>query len=110
MKTKFFLFFLFTYTVIYPSKDYFGKWSNYQGWMNWKDAKEKCDEIGMRLPTRIELRIARRKGHTETWKKDGAYYWTSEEGSNSNFYTFGIFTGKSILGRADKGKHTRCIR
>ncbi|MBK6605653.1 MAG: hypothetical protein KBF99_10595 [Leptospiraceae bacterium] len=49
-------------------------------------------------------------GITKSWKKDGAYYWTKEELPNSNIYVFGIFTGRAIPARADKGKHTRCIR
>lgn len=110
MKIKLFFLFLLTVTIIFPSKDYMGKWSKYQGWMNWEDAKAKCRNIGMRLPTRKEFQSAHKAGITESWKKDGAYYWTSEESSKSGTYTFGIFVGLSISERADKGKHTRCIR
>jgi hypothetical protein len=28
-----------------------GKWSEYQGYMNWEDGKKKCASLGMRLPT-----------------------------------------------------------
>ncbi|MBP7280867.1 MAG: hypothetical protein KBA66_04790 [Leptospiraceae bacterium] len=110
MKIKLFLLFLFMTTIIFPSKGHMGKWSAYQGWMNWNDARAKCKSINMRLPTRKEFQMARKAGITESWKKDGAYYWTKEELPNSNIYVFGIFTDRSITGRADKGKHTRCIR
>jgi hypothetical protein len=110
MKIKFCVIFLFAITVIFASKDQMGKWSAYQGWMNWEEAKEKCKSINMRLPTRKEFQLVRKTGITESWKKDGAYYWTSEEASNSNIYTFGIVIGRSILAKSDKGKHTRCIR
>lgn len=110
MKMKLLFLFLLTTTIILPSKDHMGKWSQYQGWMNWNDAKAKCKSINMRLPTRKEFQMARKVGITESWKKDGAYYWTKEELPESNIYVFGIFTGRAIPGRADKGKHTRCIR
>ncbi len=29
-------------------------WSEHQGYMNWRNAKTKCESIGMRLPTRKE--------------------------------------------------------
>lgn len=109
MKIKFLIFFL-TFTIsIFASKDFSGKWSAYQGWMNWKDAKIKCKSIGMRLPNRSELQSAYEKGLTESWKKDGGYYWTIEQ-SSKNSYVFGIFTGQHVITRTDKGKHTRCIR
>ncbi len=53
-------------------------WSDYQGGMNWYDAKNKCASLGMRLPSRAELITAYETKVTESWKKDGLDYWTSD--------------------------------
>lgn len=60
------------------------KWSDYQGKMNWNDARTKCAEIGMRLPTREDGVVANKSKITNSWKKDGNYYWTADE-SNEVF-------------------------
>ncbi len=109
MKLKLSLILLLTISVSLSSKNDSGKWSKYQGWMNWKDAKAKCNSIGMRLPTRKEFASAYKMKLTESWKKDGGYYWTTEDSLNG-VYVFGIFMGNTLERVAGKGKHTRCVR
>jgi hypothetical protein len=41
------------------------KWSAYQGNMLWHEAKAKCESIGMRLPTKEELRLFPQKWNEE---------------------------------------------
>lgn len=85
-------------------------WSDYQGYMNWHDAKAKCAGSKMRLPTREELDLEYRDKGTESWKKDGNWYWTSEEYSEASarYYDVDIgfpdFTDKTDL------LHVRCVR
>lgn len=54
-----------------------GKWSAYQGFLNWEDAKAKCASLGMRLPTIEELKAAYSAKITESWRTDGTRYWSS---------------------------------
>lgn len=53
------------------------KWSAYQGFFGFIDAKKKCKSIGMRLPTIEELKSANRSKITKSWDKDSSYYWSS---------------------------------
>jgi hypothetical protein len=96
-----------------PSK---GNFSDYQGKMNWKNAKKKCANLKMRLPTIKELTAAFKAKTTEAWKKEGKLYWTSEElGDDSDIksysYYFNVNTG-TALDVTDKNndKRVRCIR
>lgn len=92
------------------------EWSNYQGHMNWKNAKAKCASIGMRLPSIAELKAAFKAKVTESWKAEwdkSAYfsiYWTSEEYSERGAYNF--YADGGFVDYFDKGYgyHVRCIR
>jgi hypothetical protein len=85
------------------------KWSDYQGEMNWADAKKKCISIGMRLPTRAEVEKAFKLKETNSWKKDGYWFWTSEEYSVSDVYYFDVGLGLVVDHLKEDVNHVRCI-
>jgi hypothetical protein len=62
------------------------RWSDNQGFHSWNDAKEKCESIGMRLPTTEDLSAAYKTGIAKEWIK--AYYWSSEEYSTFSAFSF----------------------
>ncbi len=85
-----------------------GKWSAYQGEMNWYQAALKCVGKGMRLPKMNDFREAYKSGVTKSWENGN--YWSSEEFSDDSAYSFYISDGI-------KGYHpkvfevlVRCIR
>lgn len=86
------------------------KWSDYQGKMNWNDAKTKCLEIGMRLPSLEELKTAYTAKVTEDWKTDGKHYWSSKTYGDENANIFLINEGVSLLFSRNFTYHVRCIR
>jgi len=93
------------------------QWSDYQGKMNWNDAKAKCASLGMRLPTRAELGTAYKAKVTQSWKVDWqksgySNHWTSEEYSASGAYTFYVGDGDDTVSyfKDVDGVHVRCIR
>lgn len=87
-----------------------GKWSAYMGNMNWEDAKAKCKSIGMRLPTRTELKAAYEAKLTEPWTANGSYYWTSEECSEASAYNFTVADGIVFNISKTNVSRVRCIR
>ncbi len=87
-----------------------GKWSEYQGYLNWEDAKAKCASIKMRLPTIEELRKAYVDKVTESWKKDSSVYWSSTPVGDDRAYGLDIFYGDSYdFGRTFVSL-VRCLR
>lgn len=81
------------------SKMGIGGWSVYQGLMNWDDGKAKCESIGMRLPTRAEIKKAIDAKLTAEWKMDDkgySNYWTSEEFMPDTPYGFDVNGGFSV--------------
>ena len=92
------------------------QWSKYLGQMTWRQAMAKAASLGMRLPTRAELRKAFANTDTEFWRADWeesarAYYWTSEESSEDCAYLFFVDNGYVTDGLKDYGYlHVRCIR
>ncbi|MBP6739112.1 MAG: hypothetical protein KA146_03930 [Leptospiraceae bacterium] len=69
------------------------KWSKYQGEMNWDAANRKCFSLGMKLPTRKEIKAAYKSKETNSWMKDGVIYWTSEIYSEGDVCVFNISDG-----------------
>jgi hypothetical protein len=51
------------------------KWSPYQGKKTYQEAKDHCQNKGMRLPTMDELLQAEREGTTKNWSRNGSRYW-----------------------------------
>lgn len=76
-------------------------WSDYQGNRKWKDAKSKCESIGMRLPTISELKDAYDAKLTKSWKESGffsgSYYWSST-GTRDHYYFFDTRFGGTYNG------------
>jgi formylglycine-generating enzyme required for sulfatase activity len=87
-----------------------GKWSEYQGYMNWEDAKKKCASIGMRLPTIEELESAYKSGVTESWKTDGYNYWSSTPVGDDRAYNLSINYGDSDDRYRGVVNRVRCLR
>ena len=88
-----------------------GKWSEYQGYLNWSEANSKCKSIGMRLPILEELKVAYRTKIAESWKKNGNLYWSSTHYNDKQAYLF--FLSEEIGNLKDVGNlkgHVRCIR
>jgi len=55
------------------------RWSDDVRGLTWLQAAQKCASLGMRMPTRAELRDAFLKGDTKQWL--GTWYWTAEMSS-----------------------------
>ncbi|MBP7283113.1 MAG: hypothetical protein KBA66_16130 [Leptospiraceae bacterium] len=98
MKLLFVINLIFLSVGVYQCKSK-NSWSENQGQMNWQEAKKKCQEIGMRLPTDKELSLAHKQGLLAKWAKiygkDPVHYWTSEEPSieeQSNFESIRYLT------------------
>ncbi len=87
-----------------------GKWSPHQGSMNWYDARAKCASIGIRLPTIEELKKAYSSKLTESWKKDGIYYWSSVPNGADYAYGLVVANGHSDSYTRNNTFHVRCIR
>jgi|JI10StandDraft_1071094.scaffolds.fasta_scaffold27852_8 hypothetical protein len=87
-----------------------GKWSDYQGLMNWEDAKAKCASIKMRLPTIEELRKAFLYKVTEPWEKDGVYYWSSTHLGDDRAYFLNILIGNNYDYYRNNYGNVRCLR
>ncbi len=84
------------------------KWSDYQGEMNWNAANKKCANLGMRLPTRVEMEAAYKAKATVSWKKDGYWFWTSEEYSKGDAYYFDVGLGLVVDHLKEEVNHVRC--
>ena len=71
------------------------EWSECLGEMNWYDATKKAEELGGRLPTRVEL-LDLYDNHSDECKDFvAAYYWSSAEycagyAWGQNFSTGGV--------------------
>ena len=57
------------------------EWSEDLGEMNWYDAVEKCEELGGRLPTRVELMDLYDNHRDECKDFVANLYWSSTEDS-----------------------------
>ncbi len=108
------LLFCLTDLILY-AKQKSSQWSNYQGFMNWYNAKKKCVSIEMRLPSRSEIKIAYKSTLTGSWQKDWeeseiSGYWILEESSKG--YAYNFFVDNGVVFDVDKGEsaHVRCIR
>jgi hypothetical protein len=84
--------------------------SSFQGTMKWKEAKEKCESLSMRLPTRVDFKKAVEDKITESWKSDGWFYWTSDELDNESAFPFFIGLGIMPPIKKKSTRHIRCIR
>ena len=85
-------------------------WGDYQGVMQWEDAMAVCSKLGMRLPTISELREAYINGVTETWKKDGFFYWSSTPSESDHSFNIGIGNGHLFVDDRSFVNDVRCVR
>ncbi len=85
------------------------KWSASLGKLTWSEAKTKCANLKMRLPTLEELKKSYDSGELDSWKKDGNTYWTANEISKERAYYFTLLNGVSFSLAKDKTILTRCI-
>jgi hypothetical protein len=87
-----------------------GEFSDYQGYLNWENAKAKCDSLKMRLPTKDELEAAYKAGVTESWKNDGYTYWSSTTYGDDYAYYINVTLGFSYSYSRNTYDNVRCIR
>jgi hypothetical protein len=74
------------------------KWSPYQGKKTYQEAKDHCQNMGMRLPTMDELLQAEREGITKNWSRNGSRYWAvNKRGEKSRYAIY-------LLGSDDSTK------
>ncbi len=85
-------------------------WSEYLGFMNWNEADSKCKEIGMRLPTIYELQDAYRLGITNSWQKDGTYFWSSTLTEVNSYLAVGTYLGSLDVYYSSDENNVRCHR
>ena len=85
------------------------KWSEDLGEMTWDKAKEKCKEIGGRLPTRVEL-IDLYDNHREECKKMEDYYWSSTEYSSHYAWFVSFYYGSAYPSLKGGSFSVRCVR
>ena len=85
------------------------KWSPSFGKLSWSNAKTKCTEQKMRLPTLAELKKLYQEDKLESWKSEGNTYLTSDEISKDRAYYFTLLNGVSFS--LSKGKEilVRCV-
>lgn len=93
-------------------------WSEFQMSMNWDDARERCERLKMRLPTRDELTIVAKSKLWQEWKQERNFWiyychWTSEEYEHSVNGAYCVDMNSGGYGRTSKDNYkifVRCIR
>ncbi len=93
-----------------PANTSSGKWSDYQGSMNWKDATAKCASFGMWLPTIEELKTAYTAGVRESEGRDGVFYQYSKPYGNSYKHFFIVGVGGAYHGILYSSENVLCRR
>lgn len=91
------------------------EWSESLGKMDWYEAEKKCEEMGGRLPTRIEL-IDLVDNHSEeikNWDKD-YLFWSATTGSNATHLAWSTYLSNGYTdtnSKATSGSYyLRCVR
>ncbi len=86
-------------------------WSEYMDIMSWSSADNKCKEIGMRLPTIDELKMAYKLGITKSWQNDSTYYWSSTPYDAERYYLLDVDDGSTTYRNRRGGNYgVRCRR
>ena len=80
-----------------PTPDNAQSINTYQGKKTWKEAKDYCEELGMRLPTKKELAYAFQSGQTKNWNSVVRSYWSDEENLTMKGYQSFIYTKNSVI-------------
>jgi len=89
------------------------EWSEPIGMMTWKKACKKCEEIGGRLPTRVEL-VELADNHQEEIKdwETGHCFWSATTVSGGTHYAWGVYlyNGSTHHGAKTGEYDSRCVR
>jgi len=87
------------------------EWSEDLGLMDWFQATEKCEELGGRLPTRMEL-MDLYDNHRDECKDFmvASSYWSSTEASASSAWTQYFSTGNVFNNNKTFSYYVRCCR
>lgn len=96
-----------------PAPPATSEWSEFQGNLNWPDAKERCQSLGMRLPTVEEAQTGISNGKLKrwNWRYDGIYhYWTSSDLGDLHAYIFEVHSGRTEPRSKKQAFGVRCIR
>jgi hypothetical protein len=80
-----------------PKPDNAQNLNTYQGKKTWKEAKDYCEEVGMRLPTKKELAYTIQSGQTKNWNSVIKPYWLDEENQAMKGYQSFIYSKNSVL-------------
>ena len=84
--------------------------SEYQGNMSWDEANLKCQSLNMRLPTKWELETAYQAEVTESWRKDGNFYWSSTPYDADRYYGLRVRSGYTDRDTRSGNGRVRCRR
>jgi len=87
-------------------------WSEYEGFLNYKDAREKCEAMALRLPTKEELIMTHESGaNLKTWDSpaEGTYWSSTPEGDDSA-YIVNMHDGISSVQLRTASQDVRCVR
>jgi len=89
------------------------EWSEPLGEMSWYNAKKKCEEMGGRLPTRIELidLVDNHSDEIEDWDKED-YFWSATTRSSDTHHAWGTHLpyGYTSYGAKTNAYDSRCVR
>ena len=77
--------------------------------MVWENAIASCERLGMKLPTRKELKIAFKTAISKEWETDGLWYWSSDEFSKGNAYYMAVYNGGIFHAFKFNSGHVRCV-
>ncbi len=86
------------------------RFSEDQGSLTWDDANKRCKSLKMRLPTLDELKKAYRLNITESWQKDGDYYWSSTPYDAERYYLLIVDSGNTDYNYRNSNGNVRCRR
>jgi hypothetical protein len=89
------------------------EWSEPIGLMTWRKACKKCEEMGGRLPTRVEL-VELADNHQEEikdWETD-YFFWSATTKSNATHLAWGVALDYGHTDYAAKTHEydSRCVR
>jgi len=89
------------------------KWSKNLGEMDWHEATKKCEELGGRLPTRLELidLVDNHAEEIEDWDKKYTF-WSSTESSSSSDYAWYVDLhggSTSYNAKTTSSYYARCV-
>ena len=85
-------------------------WSEFIGNMSYDEANEKCNSLGMKLPTREDLKAAYDTEITRSWLKDGNIYWSSTPYAAGRYYRLDIREGYVSDNNHYDNFNVRCYR